>query len=161
MAALLIFMVFFGEGLMEVDGATASTLLPSVHVSLGVAILVLSVLRLIWRLIKPPPALPASMKSWEVALSHATHIAFYVLMIGIPLLGWLAIPEFLTDEPGMSAISAFGIGLPQAPNFGIDAKEFHEIGSNIVMVLIILHVLAALKHQFYDRDALFKRMSPP
>lgn len=162
LALLMIFMVFFGEELMEVEdeGAVAATFLPSLHISIGVAILVLSVLRLAWRLMKPPPPLPATMKPWEMALSHATHIAFYVLMIGVPLLGWLATPEFLADEPGMAAISAFGIGLPQAPNLGIDAKEFHEIGSNAAMVLIILHVLAALKHQFVDRDALLRRMSP-
>lgn len=162
LALLIIFMVLCGERLTELedDGVTASTFLPSLHVSIGVTILVLPVLRLVWRLMNPPPPLPVTIKPWEVGHSHAMHLAFYVLLIGIPLLGWLAIPEFLTDEPAMSAISAFGVGLPQAPDFGIDAKEFQEIGSNIVMALVILHALAALKHQFVDRDALLKRMRP-
>jgi cytochrome b561 len=161
-ALLMIFMVFFGEELMEVEdeGEIAGTFLPSLHISIGVAILVLSLARLAWRLAHSPPPLPATMKRWEAGLSHATHITFYLLMIGIPVLGWLATPEFLRDEPTMAAMSAFGFGLPVAPDLGIDAAEFHEIGSNIAMVLIILHVLAALKHQFVDGDGLLRRMIP-
>jgi len=129
-------------------------------VSIGVTILVLSVLRLVWRLMNPPPPLPVAMKSWELALSKATHILFYVLMIGLPVLGWLALPAFIAEEPAMSAVSVFGLSVPVAPNLGLPAGELHEIGSNVAMVLTILHVLAALKHQFYDRDGLLLRMSP-
>lgn len=162
LALLMIFMVFLGEELMEAaeEGGTATTFQPSLHVSIGVSILVLTVARLVWRLMNPPPPLPQTMKTWERGLSHVMHIAFYVLMIGVPLLGWLAIPEFVADEPGMAGISAFGFGLPSAPDLGFEAKEAHEIGSNIAMILIVLHVLAALKHQFFDRDGLMRRMSP-
>ena len=58
-AALLIFMLFFGEELMEAEDGSGFG--PSLHVSIGSAILFLSVFRLIWRLINPPPAYPASM----------------------------------------------------------------------------------------------------
>ena len=61
----------------------------------------------------------------------------------------------------MAGVSVFGlIALPGAPLLGEAAKELHEIGSNFAMVLAILHVLAALKQQFIDRDGIFRRMLP-
>jgi cytochrome b561 len=157
-ALLLIPMLFLGEELMEVQDG--STFLPSIHVSLGVTILALALLRLAWRLGNPPPSLPATMKPWEKTASHVTHWLFYAIMIGVPLTGWLSLPEFVADEPAMSAISLFGVlPLPRAPNLG-EVKEIHEIGSKIGIGLLALHVLAALKHQFIDRDNIFVRMRP-
>jgi cytochrome b561 len=166
-AILMIFMIIFGEELME-DGergeaaaAAAGAFLPSLHVSFGVAILLLTLLRLVWRVVNPPPPYPATLKGWEVTLSKVTHALFYVLMIGIPLTGWFAFGEFVREEPAMSAVRVFGLfAVPAAPNVGELAKELHEIGSNAAMVLVILHVLAALKHQFVDGDHIFRRMLP-
>jgi len=81
----LIFMLFLGEDLMDEKGGGAFG--PSLHVSIGSAILLLSVFRLVWRLINPPPAYPASMASWEQMAAKATHVLFYALLIGIPLTG--------------------------------------------------------------------------
>jgi len=82
-------------------------------------------------------------------------------MIGLPLTGWLAFPEFLRETPAMSGVTVFGLfPLPVAPAFGEFGGEVHEIGSNAAMVLVILHVLAALKHQFIDHDTILRRMSP-
>lgn len=165
-AALMIFMVFFGEELMEMEeegeaAAAALSFLPSLHVSLGTAILVLTVFRLAWRLANPPPHLPATMKGWETTLTKAVHGLFYVLMVGIPLTGWLATPEFLREEGVTAALQVFGVfPLPTAPNLGEAPEELHEIGSKVAMALIVLHVLAALKHQFINRDGLLARMSP-
>jgi cytochrome b561 len=164
-AVLMIFMIIFGEDLMgekgEAGEAAAGTFLPSVHVSIGVTILALTLLRLIWRLMNPPPPYPASMKPWEVTMSKVTHGLFYVLMIGLPLTGWLAFAEFLKEAPAMSGVSVFGLfPVPAAPQFGELAKGAHGLGSNVAMVLVILHVLAALKHQFIDGDGIFRRMLP-
>ncbi len=82
-------------------------------------------------------------------------------MIGLPLTGWLAFGGLLAEEPAMAAVRAFGaFSLPPAPNLGDAAEEVHEIGSNIAMVLLGLHVLAALKHQFIDGDGVMGRMLP-
>jgi cytochrome b561 len=159
-AALMIFMVLFGENLMEAGEDSAATFFPSLHVSLGVAIFVLSTLRLVWRLMNPPPPLPATMRAWEIVLARATYAAFYVLTIGVPIVGWLALPELLAEEPRMAGISVFGLAVPEAPSVALDAHELHELGSNLALLLIVVHVLAALKHQFVDRDGLLRRMSP-
>jgi cytochrome b561 len=170
---LMIVMIFFGENLMgseggeEGEGVVAAaggavdTFLPSVHVSIGVTILVLTLVRILWRLMNPPPPLPASMAPWEVTLTKLTHVLFYVLMIGLPLTGWLGFPHFLTEKPAMSAISIFGVmSVPGAPEIGIPWGLFHNLGSKLGMALVALHVLAALKHQFITRDGLLARMSP-
>jgi cytochrome b561 len=162
-ALLVIFMIVFGEELMEgaEHDAAVGTFLPSVHVSVGVTILVLTFLRLGWRLGHAPPPYPAGMKAWEVTLAKVTHLLFYVLLIAVPLTGWLAFADWIREEPAMSAVSVFGLfPLPAAPLVGGEVKELHEIGSNAMMVLVILHVLAALKHQFVDGDGVFRRILP-
>lgn len=167
-AALMIFMIFFGEELMEMgeEGeeageALAGTFGPSLHVSIGLTILVLTVLRLLWRAGHPAPPNPATMKRYEVIGSKAVQGLFYLLMIGIPLTGWFAFAGFLSEEPAMAAVRFFGLmPVPAAPNLGEPMKEIHEIGSNAAMVLLGLHVLAALKHQFIDRDGVMGRMLP-
>jgi cytochrome b561 len=160
-ALLVIFMIVFGEELVE--GAehddAAGTFLPSIHVSVGVTILVLTLLRLAWRLGHAAPPYPATMKAWELTLAKVTHLLFYALLIAVPLTGWLAFADWVREEPAMSAVRVFGLfQLPAAPLIGGEVKELHEIGSNAMMVLVILHVLAALKHQFVDGDGVFKRM---
>ena len=159
-AVLLIFMLFFGEDLMKAEKG-GSALGPSLHVSIGSAILVLSVLRLVWRLFNPPPAYPASMAAWEQMAVKAMHLLFYVLLIGIPLTGWLATPKFLSEEGAITGITLFGaFPLPIAPNLGLPMKGFHALGANIGIALLALHVLAALKHHFINRDYVLRRMLP-
>jgi cytochrome b561 len=159
-AALLIFMLFFGEELMEAEEG-GSTFAPSLHASIGSAILILSVFRLVWRLINPPPAFPPSMAPWERMASTATHLLFYALLIGIPLTGWLATPKFLSEEGVTAGLTLFGaFPLPGAPSFALPMKGIHEIGSNLGIVLLALHVLAALKHHFINRDDVLRRMLP-
>lgn len=167
-AILMIFMVIFGEDLMK-EGEHAAkagdvanaTFEPSIHVSLGVAILLLTVLRIIWRVTHAAPPYPATMKRYEVVASKSLHGLFYLLLIAIPLTGWLTFGGFLAEVPAMEGVRVFGMfPVPVAPVTGKSFKELHEIGSNAAMILIILHVLAALKHQFVDGDGIFRRMLP-
>jgi cytochrome b561 len=158
-AVLLVFMLFFGEELMEAEDGGAFG--PSLHVSIGSAILVLSIFRLAWRLFNPPLAYPAGMAPWERMAAKATHVLFYVLLIGIPLTGWLATPKFLSEEEAVAGLTLFGaFPLPGAPSLGLPMKGIHEIGSNLGIVLLALHVLAALKHHFINRDDVLRRMLP-
>jgi cytochrome b561 len=157
-ALLVIPMLFFGEELM--DEEAGSGWLPSLHVSIGVTVLALSLIRLVWRLANPPPPLPHTMHRWEVAASKITHLVFYLLLIGLPLSGWLALPEFIAEHPPFSDITAFGWTLPKAPNIAVPAGEIHEIASKIGIALLALHVIAALKHQFWNRDGVLLRMLP-
>lgn len=159
-AALLIFMLFFGEELMEVEKG-GSALGPSLHVSIGSSILVLAVLRLVWRLFNPPPAYSDGMAPWEQMSAKLMHLLFYVLLIGVPLTGWLATPRFLSRKGAELSLTIFGVlPLPGVPNLGFPMKGLHELGSNIGIALLALHVLAAMKHQFINRDDVLRRMLP-
>jgi cytochrome b561 len=133
------------------------------HKWAGVAILALSVLRLLWRVTHRPPALAREMEqampAWQKLAHHATHHLLYALFFAVPLIGW-----------AYSSAAGFPIvflGLWQLPDFVPVSKElaeaikpWHEISAFAMAALVLLHVAAALKHQFIDRDGLLQRMLP-
>ena len=138
------------------------------HKSLGITVLVLSLARLGWRLVNPAPAPLASLKPWEKVLSKAVHVGFYVIMLGLPLTGWLVvsaspknIPTLLygiIDLPYLPFVH--GLAQDQAHNLQELFEEVHEAMGKVTYGLILLHVGAALKHQFIDRDSVLSRMVP-
>jgi cytochrome b561 len=137
------------------------------HKSFGITVLVLSVLRLAWRLLNPPPAEPP-MPAWQKTAAGAVHWAFYVIMIGMPLSGWVMVSTSAYNLPTLlyGAIPWPHIGplhdLPTAGRkaWGDAAGTTHAVLAWIAYGLIGLHVLAALKHQVLDRDNLIYRMLP-
>jgi cytochrome b561 len=157
-AALMIYMVLFGEDLIR---KPTETFYPSLHASIGISILIFSIARLAWRLVNPPPALPSTMKPWEVTVSHITHWSFYILMIGLPLTGLMAFTHQLPKEAILSGTSLFGIAsVPALPDITGIGDNLHGLASKVLEALIILHIVAALKHQFWDKDSLISRMIP-
>jgi cytochrome b561 len=157
-AALMIYMILFGEDLIR---RPTSTFYPSLHASIGISVLILSLGRLVWRLMNSPPPLPSTMKPWEVTLSHVSHWLFYVLMIGLPLTGLMAFSHQLPKEAILSSTTLFGIApVPGLPDLGGLGRNLHSLASNATEAMIFLHVVAALKHQFWDKDNILKRMSP-
>src|SRR6202008_3571075 len=89
-AVLIAANLYLGWRMGFLKGLAQFNLFP-LNKSLGGPILLLSVLRLVWRLVSPPPELPASLQPWERAASSAVHWAFYVIMIGMPLSGWIVV----------------------------------------------------------------------
>lgn len=133
-----------------------------VHVALGMTVLLLSVLRIVWRLThKPPPPNPDHAK-WERVLASVVHKLFYFFMIALPLTGYLMAQ---TGTGGM-AIDMFGLfdfpGLAVTKSHDDHEvfEELHEIFANVMLVLFALHVVGAWKHQLFDRDGTVLRMLP-
>lgn len=131
------------------------------HKSLGLVLMVVTLARLAVRLGRPLMPLPGAMAGWERFLARATQIAFYILLIGLPLGGWIA--STAAGRP----IQFFGFfpwpNLPFVPLDGGLAKTvkgLHEIGGKALIGLIILHVLGALKHYLVDKDNVLQRMVP-
>jgi len=132
------------------------------HKWAGITILTLSVLRLLWRLShKPPPLSPqmlAAMPMWQRAAVHVSHLGMYALFFAVPLLGWA-----YSSAAGLQIVW-FGV-LP-LPDFVPVDKEFakevlkplHRNFAYILGALVLVHVVAAFKHQFVDRDGLMSRM---
>jgi cytochrome b561 len=130
----------------------------NMHKSIGITIGVLVLLRLLWRLAHRPPALPATVAPWQRLAARFSHWGLYVCMIVMPVSGYLG--SSFTKYP----IKYFGYALP---HWGWDAPALKEITSQVHLVtawifvaLIALHVTAALKHRFHDRDGVFERMFP-
>jgi cytochrome b561 len=129
------------------------------HKSFGMTVLMLAILRLLWRLFNPPPALPAGMSKIERLLAKSTHVAFYVLLFAMPLTGWL-----------MSSAKNYSVswfGLFTWPNLIAKHEDWfdvlrstHEILSDVLFAIAILHILAALKHHFWNKDDVLLRMLP-
>lgn len=143
------------------------------HKSLGLTILLLSVLRLVWRLLHHPPALPTAMTVWERTAARSAHWAFYGLMLALPLSGWLYVSTQWRGSVPLN-VPTLWFGLFEVPHLlGIDtftrelrqtyagwAIEAHELLAWGAVALLVLHVLAALKHHFRDRDEVLASMLP-
>ncbi len=132
------------------------------HKWAGISILVLSALRLIWRLTHPAPSLPAGilqkMPDWQVKVHDWTQIAFYLLFFITPLIGWA-----YTSAAGFPVVLFGQFPLPDfvGPDKALAAliKPFHKFSAFALAALVVLHIAAVVKHQFIDRDGLLKRMS--
>lgn len=129
-----------------------------VHATLGVVILVVMLARFAWRRTNPVPALPDTLKPYEKRIALATHWAFYALIIGLPLGGYL-----MVNAHG-HAVPFFGMKLPvllpKDEFWGEAFAYLHVGGAFLLMPLILLHVAAALRHEFLLRDNTLRRMTP-
>lgn len=139
------------------DAEAAGTFSPAaLHISIGIAILLLAMLRLAWQAIEQHPAWPATMRRRDVLIARIVHGAFYVLLFATPLTGWM-----LASAEGDPA-SFFGWFT--LPPLGSGDEHFledvHEMLFNAMVVLALLHAAAALKHQFVDRDGVLRSMLP-
>ncbi|MFT3720097.1 cytochrome b [Pseudorhodoferax sp.] len=133
------------------------------HKWAGVAILALSLLRLLWRATHRPPALPArilaAMPRWQRIAHHGTHHLLYLLFLAVPLLGWAysSAAGFPIVFLGLLPLPDF---VPADPALAEALKPWHAASAYALAALAALHVAAALKHQWVDRDGLLLRMLP-
>jgi cytochrome b561 len=156
MAIPIIALLLFGEHTM---GSHNARFLPSLHASAGITILLLVIFRLFWRWKHLPPALESG-SPLERTAARLAHIALYAAMMMIPLTGWLAYTEHVRRSMGTRPANWFGLRIPLLPDFGINWHMIHNWGGKLVLALIALHVAAALKHHFYDKDNTLKRILP-
>lgn len=133
------------------------------HKWAGVCILALSALRLLTRLVKPPPALPAhiadAMPAWQHRAHHGTHHLLYLLFFAVPLIGWA-----YSSAAGFPIVLFGQLPLPDFVPVNADLAEIlkpaHRFAAYGLALLVLLHVAAALKHHLIDRDGLLQRMLP-
>jgi cytochrome b561 len=131
------------------------------HKAIGISILVLSLFRLYWRIGHKPPPLPDAITGWQQRAGRAVHAIFYFLIIAVPLSGWIMASAH-PQAPPVSYFGLFDATLPVGKNEALAGfgHEAHEILTKPLAILMILHMLAALKHQFADRLPFIQRMLP-
>ena len=159
MAALLFGLLALGFYMHDLPLSPEKLKLYSWHKWAGVTAFLLVWLRLLWRVTHRPPALPASMSRQMQLVAHAGHGLLYVLMIAIPLSGWL-----MSSAKGFQTVW-FGV-LP-IPDLLDKNKEFGDLlqtvhmSLNLLFVVVLLgHIGAALKHHFIDKDDILTRILP-
>lgn len=157
--ALMIFTSFpLGVYMVELPLSPRKLQLYSYHKWLGITILTLVLVRIGWRLAHRPPPMPA-MPRWQALAAHGIHGLLYLLMVAVPLSGWL-----MSSALGFQVVW-FGV-LPLPDLVGKDKalgellKAVHLTLNVSLLTLVVVHLGAALQHQFLLRDGLLQRMLP-
>ena len=169
MAALILFQLGVGVYMVEVigDDLINRFQLTQTHKSFGVVVFALALLRILWRAVNPRPTPPA-MPPMQKLAAEGAHIALYVLMIALPLTGWLMASASPLNDPGAYPFQVknmvFGLfELPDPYPEGSKAlseqlARFHWGLALMLAAILAVHAGAALKHELVDRDGLLRRM---
>jgi len=158
--ALLVF-VTFPVGLVGHEMALSPDKLRmmSYHKWLGVTVFILVMLRLLWRASHKPAPMLATIPHWQRVAANAVHVLLYALLFAIPLSGWL-----MSSAKGFQTVY---LGLLPLPDLlakdkvlGDALGALHQVLNIALLLLVVSHVAAALKHHFIDRDGTLARMFP-
>lgn len=157
MALCILAMLFIGVGMVSTITTKYLTLV-SIHKPLGIAILILAVLRLVVRWRRGAPPLPSEMPEPMKLAAKLSHIAFYLLMIAMPLIGWAMLSA--ADYP--VAIAGWHLPAILLPNPELHSVLWntHRFLAFCFFALILLHLSAALFHLLVRRDGVFEAMAP-
>lgn len=155
-ALLIVFMAGLGWYMMSIEDDPGSVWFFDLHKSFGLVLALMVLTRLLWRLTHRPDVLPSHVPRWQVRLAGGTQLLLYVLMVLIPLTGYLG------ASYSKNGVQFFGTVTPQwaLPNHD-RAEQFFSVHSVLIWVLIVLvalHVAGALKHLLLNRDGVFQRM---
>lgn len=130
------------------------------HKALGMTVLVLTIVRIGWRVAHRPPPLPAHTQAWEKGLAHAAHWGLYLLLLAMPITGWMMVSGSATRR----AFTWFGLFdlpfLPISPAAGSIGHNAHGLLGWLMLALVVLHIAAALRHHLILRDTVLTRMAP-
>jgi cytochrome b561 len=154
-ALLVITMLVFGYFLEDVpkeyQGFTYN-----LHKLTGLTILALMILRVLWVLINPKPALPFGTKAWQRFAELLVQIALYVSLIAMPLAGWIG--SVAASRP--PHLGNFDFNLPISPNKILKEAAFdvHGTLALVIIGLVSIHILAALYHHYVLKDSILRRM---
>lgn len=159
--ALVVVQAVLGFWFFNIEPGPQRATLFTWHKTVGPLILVITLARLWYRLRNPPPPFPPELPRWERTAAVWNHRLFYFLLIVMPLLGLTAVSGL---ERTPTTQLAFGIPFPLIPGIGEalgeQAGDIHAALSFVLVALILVHIAAALKQQFYNHWRVAGRMPP-
>jgi cytochrome b561 len=158
--ALLVFVTFpVGIVMHEMALSPDKLRMLSYHKWLGVTVFILLVVRLAWRAAHKPAPMVEGMPQWQMIAAKGVHVLLYVLLFAIPLSGWL-----MSSAKGFQTVYLGMMPLPDLLSkdkvLGDALSELHKVLNITMLLLVIAHVAAALKHHFVERDGTLARMLP-
>jgi len=157
MAVLVLAMLFIGIGMVSTTSLRYYQLL-SVHRTIGIVILALVAIRLINRLVNPPPPLPRDLPTWQALMAKASHVMLYALMFGLPLVGWSMLsaggyPIVIFGSVHLPAILPHDVAVFAA------LRATHTGLAFLLFATFLAHLGAALFHGFIRRDRVLRSMA--
>jgi cytochrome b561 len=156
MALLVLAMLFIGIAMVASVSDYAK--LVAIHKPIGAAILVLVAIRLVNRLLNPPPPLPGWMPPWQRFVAHASHWVLYALMFALPLVGWAMLSA--ADYP-IALVGGLHLPAILSPDAKLYAslRNLHSALAYTLFAVVLLHLGAALMHALVYRDGVFQSMA--
>lgn len=158
-AVLLLALLALGYYMPDLPLSPDKIRLYSWHKWAGITVFLLVLLRLLWRATHRPPALPPHVKPLLRLAAHATHALLYALMLLIPVSGWL-----MSSAKGVQTVWFGVVPLPdlveRSKELGATLADVHGLLNGLLVLLVGVHVLAAVKHHLVDRDDVLARMLP-
>ncbi len=158
-AAAIFCVVPLGIAMTNADPGPEQNRLYDLHRSFGAVILLLSGLRLLWRLYSPPPPLVADLPEWQELSAKVVHRALYVLLFAVPILGWAGTSAFRAPIFVFELFELPPI-LPENRDLSESLLEIHELLAFTLCGVLLLHIAASLQHHFIRKDTTLKRILP-
>lgn len=163
-ALIIMMMLVFGQGFDDIKTDTEMAYSLMGHSSLGLTVIGLIILRILWRIGNPPPALPETVNRAQKTMANISHILLYALMIYVPLTGLFTIAQHeIAAIPygafDLRAALSFLQDSDYLARWDFDSRRFlHEVGTWLLIALLAVHILAAFLHQFVQKDGILRRM---
>lgn len=166
-AALILFQLWWGWRTGRLPVGSEKLDAYEIHADVGLLIFVVTLMRMVWRLMIPGPVNDADKPGWQSTAAHATHYAFYIALMLLPISGWAMLSA---TAPYQELALAGAVPWPQLPFAGLSPEQRWTIetwaewvhGWTIVglLILIPLHVGATLKHELVNTDDVLTGMLP-
>ncbi|NYZ61881.1 cytochrome b [Luteimonas deserti] len=157
MAALILAMLFVGVAM--VASVTLRPSLLALHRPIGIALLLLAVLRLLHRVRRRVPPLPADLPRWQRLAAQVSHVALYALMLAMPLVGWAMVSAAGNPVTLWGGLVLPPIAPPDPLVYSL-LRASHAWLARALFALVLLHLAAALMHAWVRRDGVFRSMAP-